>query len=160
MLVFVDNSGADIILGILPFVVEMLRMGSEVVLAANSRPALNDITSHELRMIVSQVCSISDVVQGAVDEGKLRIIENGLGSPCLDLSRISQQVAAECVGCDLVVIEGMGRAIHTNFNCQFKVESLKLAVVKNKWLCEKFGCPMFAAVCKYHVPDMPPPEAD
>lgn len=27
---------------------------------------------------------------------------------------------------DLVVIEGMGRALHTNFNVQFKCDSLKV----------------------------------
>ena len=31
MIIFVDNSGADLVLGILPFVEEMLRMGSEVL---------------------------------------------------------------------------------------------------------------------------------
>jgi type II pantothenate kinase len=48
-MVFVDNAGADIVLGILPFVREMLRMGCEVVMVANSLPAINDITAAELR---------------------------------------------------------------------------------------------------------------
>jgi hypothetical protein len=49
VMVFVDNAGADIVLGILPFVREMLRMGCEVVMVANSLPAINDITAAELR---------------------------------------------------------------------------------------------------------------
>ena len=153
MMIFVDNSGADIVLGILPFVEEMLRMGSEVVLAANSRPALNDITSHELRLLITEVLPLSPVISEAHHSDRLRVVENGLGSPCLDLSRVSQHIADECLDCDLIVIEGMGRTIHTNFHSKFKRESLKLAVIKNKWLCDKFNCPMFAAVCKYEVPD-------
>lgn len=31
---------------------------------------------------------------------------------------------------DLIVIEGMGRSLHTNLNSKFKCESLKLAVIK------------------------------
>lgn len=31
---------------------------------------------------------------------------------------------------DLIVIEGMGRSLHTNLNSSFKCESLKLAVIK------------------------------
>ena len=153
MIIFVDNSGADIVLGIIPFVEEMLRMGSEVVLAANSRPAINDITSHELTILISHIKSISPVIKSAHVARKLRVVDTGLGSPCLDLSRVSQHVADECVGCDLIVIEGMGRAIHTNFTSKFSAESLKLAVVKNKWLCDKFNCAMFAGICKYEVPD-------
>ena len=31
---------------------------------------------------------------------------------------------------DLIVIEGVGRSIHSNFNAKFKCQSLKLAVIK------------------------------
>ena len=40
---------------------------------------------------------------------------NGQGSPCLDLRRVPEALADATVGTDLVVIEGMGRAIHTNY---------------------------------------------
>ena len=33
----------------------------------------------------------------------------------------------------------MGRAVHTNFNAKFKCDSLKIAVLKNQWLAERFG---------------------
>jgi hypothetical protein len=49
VMVFVDNAGADIVLGMLPFVREMLRLGCEAVMVANSLPAINDITAAELR---------------------------------------------------------------------------------------------------------------
>jgi type II pantothenate kinase len=42
--IFVDNSGVDIILGIIPFARFLVSLGSDVILAVNSLPAINDIT--------------------------------------------------------------------------------------------------------------------
>lgn len=44
VVIFVDNSGADIVLGVLPFARYLLRKGADVILAANSFPAVNDVT--------------------------------------------------------------------------------------------------------------------
>ena len=52
---------------------------------------------------------------------------------------------------DLIVIEGMGRAIHTNLEAQFNCDSLKLAVLKNRWLAKKFGGQMFSVVFKFET---------
>ena len=41
---FVDNAGADVCLGMIPFVRELIRRGTEVVVAANETPSINDIT--------------------------------------------------------------------------------------------------------------------
>lgn len=50
---------------------------------------------------------------------------------------------------DLLVIEGMGRALHTNLNAKFKCETLKLAVIKNKWWANRLGGEIFSIICKY-----------
>ena len=50
---------------------------------------------------------------------------------------------------DLIVIEGMGRAIHTNFEAAFKCDSLKVAVLKNRWLAQRLGGDMFSVVFKF-----------
>jgi type II pantothenate kinase len=42
--VFVDNSGADILMGIVPFIRYLLGKGTRVILAANSTPCVNDVT--------------------------------------------------------------------------------------------------------------------
>lgn len=55
-------------------------------------------------------------------------------------------------GTDLVVIEGMGRAIHTNYYAALRCESLKLAVIKNSWLAERLGGRLFSVIFKYEVP--------
>ena len=46
----------------------------------------------------------------------------------------------------------MGRAIHTNFNAAFSCESLKVAVIKNRWLANRLGGDMFSVVFKYEKP--------
>lgn len=53
---------------------------------------------------------------------------------------------------DLVVIEGMGRAVHTNYYAALHCESLKLAVIKNSWLAERLGGRLFSVIFKYEVP--------
>lgn len=61
---FVDNAGADVVLGMLPFARELLRMGADVIIAANSQPAINDITAPELIRLLDaagQICPILTV---------------------------------------------------------------------------------------------------
>lgn len=71
---------------------------------------------------------------------RLFILASGHGSPCLDLRRVSSDVADAAAGTDLVVIEGMGRSVHTNWRTLFKCDALKLSMIKNQHLAEKlFG---------------------
>ncbi|KAI8029419.1 Pantothenate kinase 2 [Camellia lanceoleosa] len=57
-LLFVHNSGADVILEMLPLARELLRRGTEVVLVANSLSALNDVTAMELPDIVAEAAKV------------------------------------------------------------------------------------------------------
>nr|CAD7596981.1 unnamed protein product [Timema genevievae] len=108
--IFVDNSGIDLVLGILPFARELLQRGTEVILCANSAPALNDVTHVELVGVLKQVAEICGVIRRGLEEGRLVTMETGQGGPCLDLSRLDQSLAAALQEkVDLVVIEGMGR---------------------------------------------------
>lgn len=56
-------------------------------------------------------------------------------------------------GVDLVVLEGMGRALHTNLKAKFTCECLKVAVIKNRWLATRLGGDMFSVLCKYECPN-------
>uniref|UniRef100_A0A3B4EGQ8 4'-phosphopantetheine phosphatase n=1 Tax=Pygocentrus nattereri TaxID=42514 RepID=A0A3B4EGQ8_PYGNA len=153
-LFFVDNSGMDIILGVFPFVRELLIRGTEVVLASNSGPALNDVTNSELQIVTERIAAMDPVIQAAVKEDRLTLVQSGSSSPCLDLSRLDKVLATVVRerSTDLVVIEGMGRAIHTNYYAMLSCESLKLAVIKNSWLAERLGGKIFSVVFKYEVP--------
>ncbi|CAN1347721.1 Pantothenate kinase 2 [Linum perenne] len=170
-LLFVDNSGADIVLGMLPLARELLRRGTEVVLVANSLPALNDVTAMEVPDIVAEAAKHCDILRRAAEAGgllvdaminssdgskenspsvPLMVVENGCGSPCIDLRQVSSELAAAAKEADLVILEGMGRSLHTNFNARFRCDALKLAMVKNQRLAEKLiEGNIYDCVCRY-----------
>lgn len=50
---------------------------------------------------------------------------------------------------DLIVLEGMGRAVHTNLHARFKVDSLKFAVLKNEWLAKSLGAEQFSVIFEF-----------
>ena len=54
-LIFVDNAGADVVLGVLPLARELTRRGTQVVLAANELPSINDITFAELDALLPAI---------------------------------------------------------------------------------------------------------
>jgi hypothetical protein len=56
-------AGADVILGMIPLARELLRMGAEVIMVANVKPAINDITAGELRTVVREVCADDPVIK-------------------------------------------------------------------------------------------------
>ena len=41
------------------------------------------------------------------------------------------------------------RAIHTNYNAKFTCDSIKLAVIKNRWLAQRLGGDMYSVVFRY-----------
>ncbi|XP_011879883.1 PREDICTED: pantothenate kinase 4 isoform X2 [Vollenhovia emeryi] len=152
--IFVDNSGADIILGIIPFARDLLQRGTKVILCANSKPALNDVTYPELVIILRDIAKICNVIKQALEDNTLIVMETAQTGPCLDLSRLNLDLCVAMVkhNVDLILIEGMGRTLHTNFHVKMKCECLKLAIVKNQWLAYRFGGSMYAAICKYDQP--------
>ncbi|XP_075881225.1 4'-phosphopantetheine phosphatase isoform X2 [Nelusetta ayraudi] len=153
-LFFVDNSGVDIILGVMPFVRELLSRGTEVVLASNSGPALNDVTNGELQILTERISAMDHVIQSGLRDDRLTLVQSGSSSPCLDLSRLDKVLAMVVRErqADLVIIEGMGRAIHTNYYAMLSCESLKMAVIKNSWLADRLGGKLFSVVFKYETP--------
>lgn len=153
-IIFVDNSGADFVLGILPFARYLLTQDTRVVLAANSEPALNDITADDLENILDQCLSLDEVLGAAWTNGRLSAVGSGSSSPCLDLGRVSEKCAREAHDADLVVLEGMGRAIHTNFRSMFRCDSLKIAVVKNEAIAKLIGCQLYDGICLFHPSDL------
>lgn len=150
-LIFVDNSGVDVVLGMLPFVRALLQRGTKVLLCANTEPSLNDVTSGELSELLDKCCSHCSVLAKARQEQNLLVYANGQSGPCLDMRTLPSELcdAIQKYETDLLVIEGMGRSLHTNLYAKFNCETLKLAVIKNKWLAERLGGDTFAVMCKY-----------
>uniref|UniRef100_A0A1I7W718 4'-phosphopantetheine phosphatase n=1 Tax=Heterorhabditis bacteriophora TaxID=37862 RepID=A0A1I7W718_HETBA len=86
--IFVDNSGADFILGVIPFARELIRRGSKVIIVSNLSPALNDLTFGEMISMVPRLKEIDNVICEAIDNNCLMFEHSGQGSPCLDLRYI------------------------------------------------------------------------
>ncbi|XP_057426815.1 damage-control phosphatase At2g17340-like [Lotus japonicus] len=148
VIIFVDNSGADIILGILPFARELLRRGVQVVLAANDLPSINDITYPELLEIISTLKDEEGGLMG-VSTSNLVIANSGNGLPGIDLNKVSEEIAFHANDADLVILEGMGRGIETNLFAEFKCDSLKIAMVKHPEVAEFLGSRLYDCVIKY-----------
>lgn len=146
--IFVDNSGADIILGILPFARELLRRGTQVVLAANELPSINDVTYTELFEIISKLKDENGHLMG-VDISNLLIANSGNDLPVIDLTRVSQELAYLTSDADLVILEGMGRGIETNLYAQFKCDSIKIGMVKHPEVAQFLGGRLYDCVFKY-----------
>ncbi|KAK3040783.1 hypothetical protein RJ639_029127 [Escallonia herrerae] len=141
--IFVDNSGADIILGILPFARELLRRGTQVVLAANDLPSINDVTYPEL--LKDETGKLV-----GVDTSNLLTANSGNDLPVIDLTRVSQELAYLASDADLVILEGMGRGIETNLYAQFKCDSLKIGMVKHPEVAQFLGGRLYDCVFKYN----------
>lgn len=148
-ILFVDNSGSDIILGMLPFARELLRTGCTVVLAANEKPSINDITAAELEELLNDIAQLDDVLCKGISSQRFLVVSSGNALPVIDLRTLSKEMEEHCAEADFVVLEGMGRGIETNLNCKLRCESLKIGMVKHKEVAAVLGGRMLDGVVKY-----------
>ncbi|OAY63282.1 uncharacterized protein At2g17340-like isoform X1 [Ananas comosus] len=147
--IFVDNSGADLVLGILPFARELLRHGTKVILAANDLPSINDVTYPELIEIIAKLKDENGQLAG-VDASGLLVVNSGNDLPVIDLTAVSPELAFMASDADLVILEGMGRAIETNLYAQFKCDSIKIGMVKHPEVAQFLGGRLYDCVFKYN----------
>ncbi|WP_432797018.1 ARMT1-like domain-containing protein [Poriferisphaera sp. WC338] len=150
-LVFVDNAGPDVVLGMIPFCRYLLMHDVKVIMAANSGAALNDVTVEELDELVDAICDVDEVICEAVEEGRLQVVGSGNVAPLIDLTKVSGELVeiAEQEGVDLVVLEGMGRAVESNFEARFDCDSLKIAMLKDKGSADGVGGEVYDLVMRY-----------
>lgn len=84
VLIFVDNSGFDYILGIIPFAREFLRNGAKVIICANSSPALNDLTYREMVALAPELKRADKDLKHFIETEQMMFVQSGQESPCLD----------------------------------------------------------------------------
>lgn len=145
VLLFVDNAGGDVCLGCLPLARWMLRRGARVTLAANTRPALNDITAEELRALVRQAAALD----GAFGDAGLRVAASGNGAPLIDLAALSEECVAAGGDADLVMLHGMGRSLESNYTAEFVCDSLRTAIIKDEAVARHVGGRLFDCVFRF-----------
>ena len=147
---FVDNAGPDVLLGMLPLGRFLLQRGTRVTLAANTTPSLNDVTHDELVEQVAEVAVWDPTVGDALADGRLRCVASGCGTPLIDLSRVSPQLAEAAADADLVVLEGMGRSLESNFDAEFDCDCLRLAMLKDTLFAGPLlGGELYDLICRF-----------
>ena len=147
--IFVDNAGCDFILGVMPLARELALAGVQVVLAANELPSLNDITVDETVEVIEQIAQIDRDLPALLDAQMFEVVSTGNDIPLIDLSDVSDELNAASEDADLVILEGMGRAVESNLQADFAVDALHLALVKDPAVAKHLGGDIFDCVCKY-----------
>ncbi len=69
--------------------------------------------------------------------------------PFILATQVSDELVEATADCDLIVLEGMGRAIETNLHARFTCDSLKLGMIKHPEVATCLNGRMYDCVCKY-----------
>jgi len=146
---FCDNAGSDCILGVLPFVRWMAHRGTQMIVAANRLPALNDITYYELLALAAELSKVDPLLARLLDAGQIRIIDSGSIAPLLDLRHLSQAVCTQAADADLIFLEGMGRGLESNFDAAFNVDAVKLCMIKIEMVAKRHGGKLYDTVLRF-----------
>lgn len=149
VLFFVDNAGADFVLGCLPLARALAQRGAEVIVAANSSPIVNDITAVEAQGVVRALIAGDPELARVVADGRLKIIDSGSDESLIDLSNLSEACVAGAEGVDLLILEGMGRALESNYFAQFTCPTLKICLLKAYWPASQIDGEIFDIVCRF-----------
>jgi uncharacterized protein with ATP-grasp and redox domains len=147
----VDNAGADFVLGILPLACALARGGNRVSLGVNSRPSSNDMTAKEAEEILIRLRGIEEL-DALRARRRLTIVETGTGTPGIDLAHVGEDLNRAARGIDLLVLEGQGRAVETNWSTRFEVPAARLAVVKDPVVARAIGRDLMAPLIETTPP--------
>jgi type II pantothenate kinase len=142
---FVDNAGSDFLLGALPMMRWLAQRGTRVVLTANERPTLNDMTIHDVNAWWSRVCE----AEPSLAKLPIERVSSGTGEPLIDLLEVSDELNHAAADADLVILEGMGRGVESNLDAEFSCETVNLAMLKDDAVAKRCGGKVYDVVCRY-----------
>jgi uncharacterized protein with ATP-grasp and redox domains len=150
-MLFVDNAGPDVVLGMIPFARQLLRDGAHVILSANLTPSLNDITHDELTTLIATIANLDPQIARACEKRQLELVSSGNGLPLIDLSQVARELCDAVRRCDvdLLVIEGMGRALESNFDARFTCDTIKIGMIKDPAVAQCFDGEMYDLVFRF-----------
>jgi type II pantothenate kinase len=142
---FIDNAGSDFLLGALPMIRWMAMRGTRVILAANERPTLNDMTIYDVNnwwpRLVEAEPSLASL--------PIERISTGTGEPLIDLAEVSDELNAAAADADLVILEGMGRGVESNLDADFACDALNLAMIKDQMIAKRNNGQLFDVICRF-----------
>jgi len=119
------------------------------VLAANERPSLNDVTADETVRIIQRLAAVDNDLAALIEAGMFEVVSTGSDIPLLDLSDVSEELNAAAEDAELVILEGMGRGIESNYEAEFRVDALWLAVLKDPEVAAQVQGQLRDCICKY-----------
>ncbi len=146
---FVDNAGGDVVLGALPLARYLASHGCAVVLAANDAPSLNDVTVGELNDVLALAADGDDALARTLASRRISSTGTGCDCPLIDLADVTAECNTAAEDCDLVILEGMGRAVETNYFARFTCDAIHLAMIKNRELTKRLGCRLFDLIVRF-----------
>jgi uncharacterized protein with ATP-grasp and redox domains len=142
---FIDNAGSDFLLGATPMIRWMAMRGTHVIIAANERPTLNDMTVHDVRRWWPKMVE----AEPSLGTLPIDIVSTGTGEPLIDLSRVSDELNEAAAEADLVILEGMGRGVESNLDAAFSCDAINLAMIKDESIAARNGGKVFDCVCRF-----------
>lgn len=142
---FIDNAGSDFLLGATVMIRWLAKRGTTVVIAANERPTLNDMTVHDVRTWWPRICDVEPTLKSL----PIEIVSTGTGEPLIDLSMVSDDLNHAAADADLVIIEGMGRGVESNLDAAFSCDAVNLAMIKDEMIAKRCGGKVFDCVCRF-----------
>lgn len=142
---FLDNAGSDFVLGAVPMVRWLARGGVEVVIAANEKPTLNDMTAAEVRRWWPRLVEAEPSLAGL----PITIVSTGTSEPLIDLSAVSVELNEAARDADLVVLEGMGRGVESNLDARLSCDAMNLAMLKDEVVARRIGGKIYDVVCRF-----------
>ena len=141
---FIDNAGSDFLLGAVPLIRLLCRQGAGLVVAANERPTLNDMTIHDVRHWWPRVAAAAGLAGMPIE-----LVSTGTGEPLIDLRSVSPGLNAAAADADLVILEGMGRGVESNLDARLTCDRLNLAMVKDGLIARTIGGELYDCVCRF-----------
>ncbi len=149
VLIFVDNAGSDFILGVMPLARELALCGAKIVLAANEVPSLNDMTADETAATVERLAADDEDLTALIASGMFEVVSTGNDIPLIDLSQVSDELNEAAADAELIILEGQGRAVESNFDAKFTVDTMKIALLKDPLVAKRIGGELYDCVCRY-----------
>jgi type II pantothenate kinase len=142
---FIDNAGSDFVLGAVPMMRYLAQRGARVILAANERPTLNDMTIHDVATWWPRILQ----TEPSLNDLPITPVSTGTGEPLIDLSAVSDDLNGAARGADLVILEGMGRGVESNLDAQFTCDALNLAMLKDHAVATRIGGKIYDVICRF-----------
>ncbi|HEV7302019.1 MAG TPA: ARMT1-like domain-containing protein [Tepidisphaeraceae bacterium] len=142
---FIDNAGSDFLLGAIPMIRWLAMRGTRVVITANERPTLNDMTIHDVNAWWPRILATEPSLAALPIER----VTSGTGEPLIDLLGVSAELNAAAADADLVILEGMGRGVESNLDAAFNCDAINLAMIKDLAVAKRHAGKVYDCVCRF-----------